>query len=101
MILPSETGARMKGSRIVGHERGNGHRLTVRQVELLALVGEGLTNAEVGSRLGITPGTVGLHLTRIYREIGVQNRLAAVRWADRNGIFELAVREDRPEPIAG
>jgi len=91
----------MKGSRIVGHERVNGHRLTVRQVELLALVGEGLTNAEVGSRLGITPGTVGLHLTRIYREIGVQNRLAAVRWADRNGLFEPAVREDRPEPIAG
>jgi DNA-binding CsgD family transcriptional regulator len=91
----------MEGSRIVGHERGNGHRLTVRQIELLALVGEGLTNAEVGSRLGITPGTVGLHLTRIYREIGVQNRVAAVRWADRNGLFELAVREDRPEPIAG
>jgi DNA-binding NarL/FixJ family response regulator len=86
----------------VGHEGESARqRLTARQVELLALVAEGLTNAEVGSRLGITPATVGLHLSRIYRALGVPNRLAAVRWADRNGLFELAARDDRPEPIAG
>jgi len=63
-------------------------QLSVRQVEILALVSEGLTNQQVAARLGVTPQTVGLHLSVIFRTIGVTNRTAAVRWAERHGAFD-------------
>lgn len=62
--------------------------LTARQVRVLALVAEGLTNRQIADRLGVTPQTVGLHLTRIYGAIGVANRTAAARWAARVGLFD-------------
>jgi DNA-binding NarL/FixJ family response regulator len=60
--------------------------LTARQVRVLALVAEGLTNRQIADRLGVTPQTVGLHLSRTYRVIGVANRTAAARWAARAGV---------------
>lgn len=53
-------------------------KLTERQQEILALVGEGLTNKEVGQRLGIAPRTVSTHLYVIYRRLGVRTRTAAL-----------------------
>jgi DNA-binding NarL/FixJ family response regulator len=61
--------------------------LTGRQVLVLELVATGLTNREIGARMGVTPQTVGLHLSRIYRAAGVSNRTAAVRWAERHRLF--------------
>lgn len=54
-------------------------RLTPRQIEILHLVRDGLSNSEIADRLGLTPGTVKVHLSSIYRSIGVRNRTAAVR----------------------
>lgn len=57
-------------------------RLTPRQREVLALVAEGLTNKEVGERLGISPRTVQKNLQMIYRRLEVPNRThAAMVWA--------------------
>ena len=52
---------------------------TARQRQILALVAEGLTDAQIGRRLGLTGATVSKHLTRSYARLGVPNRAAAAR----------------------
>jgi len=52
--------------------------LTPRQVEILALVAEGLSNAEIASRLYLTESTVKWHVRKILRALGVSNRAQAV-----------------------
>jgi DNA-binding CsgD family transcriptional regulator len=58
----------------------NTHPLTPRQVEILALVADGLSTREIAQRLGITPGTIKTHLTTTYKLLGVQNRVQAARY---------------------
>lgn len=52
--------------------------LTTRQTEILALVAEGLSNAEIASRLYLTESTVKWHIRKILRALGVSNRAQAV-----------------------
>jgi PAS domain S-box-containing protein len=52
--------------------------LTARQIEILALVGEGLTNAEIADRLFLAETTVKWHVRKILRALGVANRAQAV-----------------------
>jgi DNA-binding CsgD family transcriptional regulator len=56
--------------------------LTRRESEILALISQGLPNAEIARRLWISEQTVKFHLTNIYRKLGVSNRTQASRWAD-------------------
>ena len=55
--------------------------LTRREREVLELVAEGLTNAQVAARLWISCKTVGHHLESTYAKLGVHTRTAAVRAA--------------------
>jgi ATP/maltotriose-dependent transcriptional regulator MalT len=55
--------------------------LTTREVEVLRVVAQGLTNEQVAQRLGISPRTVDTHLTSTYSKIGVSSRVAATRYA--------------------
>ena len=57
--------------------------LTGREQEVLALVAEGLTNAEIGALLWISAGTVRRHLENVYAKLEVHTRTAAVRAAYR------------------
>jgi DNA-binding CsgD family transcriptional regulator len=50
-------------------------------VEVLGLVGEGLTTDEIARRLRLSPRTVDAHLRSIYRQINVKTRSAATRYA--------------------
>jgi PAS domain S-box-containing protein len=52
--------------------------LSPRQVEILALVAEGLSNAEIAARLYLTESTVKWHVRKILRALGVANRAQAV-----------------------
>lgn len=54
--------------------------LSKRENEVLALVAEGLTNAEVADRLHISQNTVKFHLQNIFQRLGVTNRTEASRW---------------------
>ena len=54
--------------------------LTPRERQMLAAVAEGLTNGTIAERFEVTEPTVKLHLTRIYRKLGVRNRTEAARW---------------------
>jgi len=55
--------------------------LTAREVDVLRLVAQGLTDSQVANRLVISPRTVSNHLTSIYNKLGVDSRTAALRYA--------------------
>ncbi len=55
--------------------------LTAREVEVLCLVAQGMTNEQVAEQLVISPRTVNTHLTSIYSKIRVSSRSAATRYA--------------------
>ncbi len=55
--------------------------LTAREVEVLRLVAQGLTDAQVAEQLIVSPRTINFHLTSIYSKLGVSSRAAATRYA--------------------
>jgi non-specific serine/threonine protein kinase len=61
-------------------------RLSPRELEVLRLVADGLTDAEVAGRLFMARRTVNTHLTSIYTKLGVSSRSAATRWAVEHGL---------------
>ena len=61
--------------------------LTSRELDVLRLVAEGLSNAEVGRRLFIGEATVKTYLLRAFAKLGVNDRTAAVTTAYRLGIL--------------
>jgi predicted ATPase/class 3 adenylate cyclase/DNA-binding CsgD family transcriptional regulator len=54
--------------------------LTAREVEVLRLLAQGLTNARIAEHLVISPRTVNTHLTSIYNKIGTSSRSSATRY---------------------
>jgi len=66
-----------------------GRALTPREAEILALLGEGLGNKEIGARLGISEHTVKTHLAAIYEKLGAANRAEAVATGLRRGLILL------------
>jgi len=63
---------------VEGHEQDLAPRLTARQQQILTLVADGSTNAQIARRLAISAGTVRKHLENTYRVLGVTNRIAAI-----------------------
>ena len=61
--------------------------LTRREHEILVLVAEGLSNAELARRLWVTEQTVKFHLSNVYRKLDVANRTEASRWAQVHGLL--------------
>ena len=57
--------------------------LTGRERAVLRLIGDGLTNREIGSRLYISPSTAGVHVSNILRKLGVRRRVEAAGIAHR------------------
>jgi DNA-binding CsgD family transcriptional regulator len=57
--------------------------LTARELDVLALVAQGLTNRDISRRLFISPATVRTHLEHIYDKLGVHSRAGAVSAAFR------------------
>jgi len=60
--------------------------LTERELEVLALVGEGMTNREIGAQLFISDKTASVHVSRILGKLSVSNRAAAAAAAQRFGV---------------
>lgn len=59
--------------------------LTDREVEVLRLLSQGLTNREIGRELHISTGTAGVHVSNILRKLGVSTRVQAVGIAYQSG----------------
>ncbi|MDA0160235.1 AAA family ATPase [Solirubrobacter ginsenosidimutans] len=64
----------------------DGTGLTVREVEVLGLLAEGLTNRQIASRLFISQKTVGAHMAHIYAKLGVHSRVEAAGRARQLGV---------------
>jgi DNA-binding NarL/FixJ family response regulator len=60
--------------------------LTTREREVLEEIATGATNREIGERLYLSPHTIKEHTSSIYRKLGVRNRAAAVKRAQRIGL---------------
>jgi DNA-binding NarL/FixJ family response regulator len=60
--------------------------LSPRELNILRLVAEGLTNKEIGSRLFITEGTVKNHIHNALRKLGMENRIQAAAYIVRQGL---------------
>jgi DNA-binding NarL/FixJ family response regulator len=62
--------------------------LSNREREILVLLAQGLSNAEISTRLWITEGTVKTHLHRVFTKLGCDNRVQAAMLAQRVGLLE-------------
>jgi DNA-binding NarL/FixJ family response regulator len=75
-------------ARLLGRSRAPAHlELTHREVEVLALVALGKTNAEIGQTLFIGEATVKTHLLHAFAKLGVDDRTAAVTTAMARGLI--------------
>ncbi|GCE30884.1 hypothetical protein KDA_63680 [Dictyobacter alpinus] len=61
--------------------------LTVREVDVLKLVADGLTDVTIAHKLVLSPRTVNTHLRSIYAKLGVSSRSAATRFALENHLI--------------
>ena len=60
--------------------------LSARELDVLRLVADGLSNAQIAEQLVISVGTVNTHLSTLYGKLGVNSRTAAVRQAQQLGL---------------
>ena len=59
--------------------------LSERELEIIELVAEGLTNQEIAERLTISKRTVDNHVSNIFTKTGAKNRVALLNWAMDHG----------------
>ena len=69
--------------------------LTRRELEILRLVAEGHSNAQLARMLWVTEQTVKFHLSNVYRKLEVSNRTEASRWAQLHGVLTPKPESDQ------
>ncbi len=63
--------------------------LTERELEVLKLLAAGDGNKQIGTKLGIAPGTVKAHIANLFTKLGAQGRTEAVAIALRRGLVRI------------
>jgi len=99
-ILPAGARARLEPAAPAGQAPGSAasavapgqpeslvEPLSTRELDVLRLVGQGLSNPEIAARLVLAPSTVKTHINNIYSKLGVQTRLQAVQRARELGLL--------------
>jgi DNA-binding NarL/FixJ family response regulator len=66
-----------------------GASITPREREILEYVSYGLTMRQIAKRLGLSPRTVEAHIAKLYRKLGVSNRVQAIAKATSLGLIDL------------
>ena len=70
------------------HASGVGADLTFRELEVLGLVAQGLTDRQIAEALFVSRNTVGVHVSRVLGKLGVSTRTEAASVAYRTGLVE-------------
>ena len=86
-VAVTELGRMARQARESSGMRAN---LTDREFQILELLSQGLTVKQVASRIGLSPRTVETHIAKLYRKLGVRNRVQAVSKAAALGLVELS-----------
>jgi DNA-binding CsgD family transcriptional regulator len=71
----------------LGQRREDRFGLSARELEVLQLVADGLSDAEIAERLFLSRRTVNSHLTSVYTKLEVSSRTAAVHVAREQGVL--------------
>jgi DNA-binding CsgD family transcriptional regulator len=71
----------------VAREPGR-YRLTGRELSVLRLLARGRTNAQIGAELFMSPKTASVHVSSIFRKLGVAGRAQAAAVAERAGLLD-------------
>ena len=79
--IPPEIAVRV-GERLPAH-------LSPRELDVLQMLGRGLSNKEIGAQLGVVEGTVKIHITNIFGKLGVSDRTQALLTAIKRGIVHV------------
>ena len=77
-----------EGYALTSRERRTDDVLTEREVEVLRLVAEGMTNGQIGAKLFVSPKTASVHVSHILAKLGAANRTEAAATARRHGLLE-------------
>lgn len=67
--------------------------ITPRELEILGLIAEGLTNRQIATRLYVTESTVKTHAYRLFDKLGVRRRIQAVQKGRELGLIPWGVNE--------
>jgi DNA-binding NarL/FixJ family response regulator len=71
--------------------------LSNRQIEVLRLLAEGMTDAQIAARLFLSPKTVGHHVSALLSTLGAGTRHPAVAAAQELGVLPAKPRQNEPE----
>ncbi|QYG95648.1 response regulator transcription factor [Iamia sp. SCSIO 61187] len=87
-VHPSLGAALLAPDAATSRPAGPGGELSEREVEVLTLIANGLTNAEIAVRLYVSVRTVESHRAHIHQKLNVRTRAEIVRVARKSGILE-------------
>lgn len=90
VISPAPKAANPTGGNWPGREEG----LSYREGEVIALITQGMSNAEIAANMYLSPNSVKSYIRSAYRKIGVARRSQAVSWGMRHGFAADYLRLD-------
>jgi DNA-binding NarL/FixJ family response regulator len=88
-LLVSTDGSSEGGSAATDESDADPDPLTPREIQVLELLAEGLSNKGIAGRLGISDQTVKFHVASLCGKLGARNRTDAVRLAIRRGVVAI------------
>lgn len=75
------------GPFVFNHTKADALTLTAREIEVLGLIAEGLSNRQMAERLFVSENTIKTHCSRVFDKLGAGRRTQAVQLAKQHGLI--------------